>query len=148
VVLKAKSEFVSKMVPEDLIKKIVPDNEFLTQNTKDLKEMLEALPQDAFYTGVDEFEDDFNDILNEKVEEEKSCVDGRFRCNDCKFKTSSRRALRAHVRFVHESNFFVCKTCKTRTKTTGSGIACTEYHHIVANSPLLLKPWRSVAISC
>ena len=27
-------------------------------------------------------------------------------------------------------------------------IARTEFHHIVANSPLLLKPWRSVAISC
>ena len=29
-----------------------------------------------------------------------------------------------------------------------SGIACTEFLHIVENSPLLLKPWRSVAISC
>ena len=29
-----------------------------------------------------------------------------------------------------------------------SGIACTEFLHIVKNSPLLLKPWRSEAISC
>ena len=66
VVLKAKSELVSKMVPEDLIKRIIPDNEFLTQNTKDFKEMLEALPKNVLYTGVDEFQDDFNDILNKK----------------------------------------------------------------------------------
>ena len=120
VVQKAKSEFVRKIVPEDLIKKIVPDNEFLTQNTKDLKEMLEALPQDVLYTGPDEFEDDFNDILNEKVDKESPCAGGRFQCNDCKFKTLTQRALRAHNKFVHETSFFVCKSCRVRTKTTGA----------------------------
>ena len=30
----------------------------------------------------------------------------------------------------------------------GRGFARTEILHSVENSPLLLKPWRSVAISC
>ena len=44
---KAKEEYVKRVVPDDLIKKIVPDQEFMTQNTKDLEELLKSLPLDA-----------------------------------------------------------------------------------------------------
>ena len=71
IVDKAKEEYVKSVVPAELIKKIVPTEEFMTQNTKDLEEMLKALPVECLYTGEEEFQKDFNDILNEKVEEEE-----------------------------------------------------------------------------
>ena len=49
--------------------KIEPDTEFLTQNTKDLEERLKALPLETFYSSVEELNQDFSDILNEK-----SCI--------------------------------------------------------------------------
>ena len=117
LVEQVKEDLVRQIVPEDIIKKIVPDQEFLTMNTKDLEEMLKALPEEAFYAGKKEFQDDFDTILNEKVEIKTVEPGTRFRCNECKFKASSQRALRAHLKFVHETTFFKCKHCKMRTKT-------------------------------
>ena len=103
IVEKAKEEYVKKIVPENLILKIVPDTEFLTQNTKDLEEMLSALPTEALYTGIEEFQKDFNDILNEKTEDDDIKPRGRFQCDKCKFKAFSQRAMRTHVKFVTRS---------------------------------------------
>ena len=65
----AKANYVRKLVPDELIKRIVPDKEFLTQNTKDLEDMLKALPKETFYTEDVEFQKDFEDILNERVDD-------------------------------------------------------------------------------
>ena len=46
------------------IQKIIPDDEFLTKNTKDLELMLKALPKETFYSSEEEFKIDFEDILN------------------------------------------------------------------------------------
>ena len=43
----------------------------------------------------------------------------------CKYKTVSQRALRTHKKFVHDSTFYSCKTCKLKTKTVGG----MELHH-------------------
>ena len=119
-VTKAKEETVRSLIPEDYIKRIVPDVEFLTQNTTDLKEMLEGLPEGVVYTDEETFQQDFDEILNEKVEHEEANTLGRFRCDKCKFKVFSQRALRAHVKLVHDTTFFACKKCRARTKTTGA----------------------------
>ena len=51
---------------------IEPDTEFLTQNTKDLEEMLRLINKESLYPLCsDEFDVDFNEILNEKVDKEK-----------------------------------------------------------------------------
>ena len=119
-VTKAKEDTVRNIIPEEHIRKIVPNVEFLTQNTADLKEMLEGLPEGVRYTDEENFQQDFDEILNEKVEHEETNTLGRFRCDTCKFKVFSQRALRAHVKLVHDTTFFACKKCRTRTKTTGA----------------------------
>ena len=71
---------VSHMIFDDNMQKIVPDAKFLTKNTKDLVEMLKAIPKDSLNTGEDEFERDFNDILNEKVAEPLLGTDQDLKC--------------------------------------------------------------------
>ena len=111
---------VSHIIVEDNAQQIKPDAKFLTQNTKDLREMLRALPADTLNTGVDEFERDFNDILNERVTEpillEKThCL----KCPKCNFKASSNKVLNIHHAFVHDNSFHTCDICGARTKTVG-----------------------------
>ena len=114
----AKANYVRKLVPDELIKIIVPDKEFLTRNTKDLEDMLKALPKETFYTEDIEFQKDFKDILNEKVDD---CnTNDKFTCDQCKFKASSARCLNAHKRLVHDATFYVCKQCQRRTKTVSA----------------------------
>ena len=48
----------ASIVVEDSIRKIKPDTEFLTQNTKDLNVMLRNLPQEIFYVEEEDFQID------------------------------------------------------------------------------------------
>ena len=51
------------------VMKIVPDQDFLTQNTADLKTMLDAIPNESLEYEVDVFEKGFKEVLNsEKIE--------------------------------------------------------------------------------
>ena len=68
---------------------IEPDTEFLTQNTKDLEERLKALPLETFYSSVEELNQDFSDILNEKVALEEVGNNKSLPCASCKFRASS-----------------------------------------------------------
>jgi hypothetical protein len=78
---------------------IVPDKHFLTQKTRDLEVIQKALPKKTFYTKGIEFQKDFEDILNEKVD---YCnTNDKFTCNQCKFKARSARCLNSHKIFVH-----------------------------------------------
>ena len=94
IVDKAKEEYVKSVVPDDLIKKIVPDEEFMTQNTKDLEEMLKALPLNALYTGEEEFQKDFDDILNKDIEDEDVMPKGRFNVTN----TNTNLSLKDHCK--------------------------------------------------
>ena len=101
--------------------KIEPDVEFLTRNTKDLEIMLKALPLSEFYTAEEDFQKDFNDILNEnKEEEDDTSTSVNLKCPDCNFKASSRKVLKTHIKFVHDMTFHVCDVCGTKTKTVGA----------------------------
>ena len=62
------------IVVEDSVRKIKPDTEFLTQNTKDLNEMLRNLPKEAFYGEEEDFQKDFDEILNEKPVEKEDAT--------------------------------------------------------------------------
>ena len=108
------------MIDEDNIQKIVPDNKFLTRNTKDLEEILRAIPKGLLNTGEEEFEKDFNDILNEKVSEPLLSRIQDFKCPECNFKATSTRVVNAHHNFVHDISFYTCDDCGTGTKTVGA----------------------------
>ena len=100
--------------------KIIPDQEFLTQNTADLKARLEAIPKDTLIYQEDIFEKDFKEVLNSvdidnKMEDYKDIHS--YNCDDCKFRSSSPRCLKAHIKFVHDPNFYKCDFCPVKTKT-------------------------------
>ena len=57
---------VNGMVVEDTSHKIIPDDEFLTKNTKDLEEMLSQILKESLYTGEEEFYEDVQEVLNKK----------------------------------------------------------------------------------
>ena len=113
----AKADHVKSLIPTALTQRIIPDKEFLTQNTKDLEAMLREIPIEALYTGLEEFNNDFKDILNEKHDEVGLETSNKFHCDQCKFKAKSRRAMRVHNKFVHDTSFYSCNTCQSRSKT-------------------------------
>ena len=108
---------VCNAIGHDVVQKIEPDQRFITQNTKDLEEMLKSIPKDALNTGDDEFQEDFNTILNEKKNEDMFGPEERVPCMDCNFRASSKHVLRTHFMFVHDTSFHTCQDCGRRTKT-------------------------------
>ena len=107
------------------IKKIVPDQEFLTSNTSDLKAMLGAIPLEALIYEENVFEKDFMTILNCEKKEEESDAMASYNCEKCKFRASSKRCPKAHNAFVHDEKFYKCENCPMRTKTESA-----LYYHI------------------
>ena len=108
------------IVVEDSVRKIKPDMEFLTQNTKDLNEMLKNLPKEAFYGEEEDFQKDFDEILNEKPVEKEDARKTSLKCVECNFKGSSKRVLRVHNKFVHDLEFHSCTICASKTRSVGA----------------------------
>ena len=96
---------------------IVPDQDFLTQNTADLKAMLEGIPKEALPYEEDVFEKDFKLVLNSEEKEENSDIMLSYNCNKCKFRAGSKRCLQAHNTFVHSDKFYKCENCPMKTRT-------------------------------
>ena len=109
---------VNGTVVEDTSHKIIPDDEFLTKNTKDLEEMLSQIPKESLYTEEEEFYEDVQEVLNKKEDNLVSKTPGKFLCQDCKFKAGSNKAMGIHIMFLHDMNFHTCNICSMRTKTT------------------------------
>ena len=107
-------------VIEDSIKKITPDQDFLTQNTKYLGQMLKNVPLESLYIGPDEYQKDVEEILNEKVELSRYRAGEKFKCDKCRFKAACKKALYIHNKFVHDLNFHICDICSIKTKTTAA----------------------------
>ena len=97
--------------------KIVPDPNFITQNTADLKAQLEAIPKEALEFEEDVFENDFKLVLNSVKEESCRGNPNRYNCTKCNFRASSKRCLNAHNTFVHENKFYTCEYCPIKTRT-------------------------------
>ena len=97
--------------------KILPDQDFLTKNTADLKAMLEAIPESSLTFEEDTFEKDFKLVLN-SVKEEGPCDNMiTFQCDQCSFRGGSGRCLNAHITFVHSAKFYKCEYCPIKTRT-------------------------------
>ena len=65
--------------------RIVPDQNFITQNTADLKAWLDAIPKEALEYGEDVFEKDFKLVLSSEKEEESPSNLNIYNCDLCKF---------------------------------------------------------------
>ena len=116
--------FESCDIPNELLK-IVPDKDFLTMNTADLKASLDAIYKEAIPYEQDVFEKDFKLILNSENNDEESDNMKSFNCDYCKVRASSKRCLKAHVTFSHESKFYQCESCPIKTRTE-----LALYYHI------------------
>ena len=108
---------ICNAIVHEVVQKIEPDQGFITQNTKDLLEMLKSIPKDALNTGKDEFQEDFNTILNENKNEDIFGSEEKVSCTDCNFRAASKHVLRTHFMFVHDTSFHTCQDCGRRTKT-------------------------------
>ena len=109
--VKVQEEFISPAV------KILPDHDFLTKNTADLKAMLESIPKEALFYEEDVFEKDFKLVLNSVKEEQKSDDMTSYCCEECNFRATSKRCLSAHNTFVHGYKFYKCEVCPMKTRT-------------------------------
>ena len=95
--------------------KIYPDQDFLTKNTADLKSMLESIPSELLWFDENVFEKDIKTVLNSvKTEPEPDNVK-RYECEQCNFRGTSKKCLKAHITFVHNTKFYICPLCPLKT---------------------------------
>ena len=105
-------------LPQDSSKsEIVPDQNFITQNTADLKALLDSIPEEALNYDEEVFEKDFKEVLNSADVEYDQGDMNSLNCDECKFRATTKRCLKAHVTFVHGTNFFQCQHCQMKTRT-------------------------------
>ena len=69
---------VSNTISHEVVQKIEPD-----RNTKDLEEMLKSIPKHALNTEEDEFQEDFDTILNKNKKELGWGSDCKAQCTEC-----------------------------------------------------------------
>ena len=96
--------------------KIIPDQDFFTNNTAELKELIEAIPNVALCYEENVFEKDFKLVLNFVKEGQKNYRIS-YCCEECNFRASSQRGLKAHITFTHGSKFCRCEECPMKTET-------------------------------
>ena len=78
------------------VTKIIPDTDFITKNTADLKTMLETIPEEDLNFEEDTFEKDFKIVLNSyKGQEEQVKNMTSLNCDQCGFRAASNRCLGA-----------------------------------------------------
>ena len=71
---------VNNAVITDNIKIIEPDEEFISQNTQDLEIILKTVPNCLIYNKEDEFQKDFDEVINKRVFGESS--PGPLKCQN------------------------------------------------------------------
>ena len=100
---------------------ILPEDDWMTMNTIDLKKMLESIPIELLNMDEEEeiLQNDYLEILNkcETTKETQNMNPEKNKCEKCKFKTTSSRNLRMHVNLVHDPKFFNCDQCDIKAKT-------------------------------
>jgi hypothetical protein len=106
---------------------IAPQKEWVTNNTADLTEMLEAIPKEVLNKDIElveiESRQNLLEILNDKEESPK--IENQVKlqhnkCTECNFKTGSETNLRLHKKQVHELTLFKCDECGVNTRTINS----------------------------
>ena len=75
--------------------------------------MLNYIPIELLSVNEDkQFQDDYLDILNKVEDKDKTAYSEHdLKCEKCKFKTTSKRNLRVHMKLVHDLKFFSCDIC-------------------------------------
>ena len=103
---------------------IFPDVSFMTQNTADLKILLDSIQQEQLPYEPDVFEKDFLEILNSTPKEDVQDDMKSYKCDKCNFRSTTRRCLEAHIMFVHSEQIFSCNICPIKTRTQSA----LQYH--------------------
>ena len=122
---------------------ILPDPTFMTQNTADLKAMLESLNEKCISNEKDVFNLDFNEVLNSAPKEESPNNMKSFQCNQCNFRGATARCLNAHKIFLHDSKSFKCNICKITTRTEQAMF----YHMNMKHSEVYLQMRKTASDS-
>ena len=73
-------ELIQEVIHQEKKAEVIPDENFLTQNTADLKALLESIPQEILNYDEDVFEKDFKEILNSTQEEYDKSDMSSFKC--------------------------------------------------------------------
>ena len=98
---------------------ITPSDDWAMTTTKDMREILNNIEIQGLLINEDkQFQDDYLGILNKVDDKDKTtCSEHDVKCEKCKFKTTSKRNLRVHMKLVHDFKFFSCNICGTKAKT-------------------------------
>ena len=110
--------------------KIPPYQDFLTKNTADLNSMLETIPENLLYIEEDVFEKDFKQVLHSVEYEPDLNTMKSYQCDECNFRGTSKKCLKAYVTFVHNQKFYKCPLCDLKTRTE----ATLNYHTVKKHS--------------
>ena len=98
---------------------ITPSDDWAMTTTKDMREILNNIEIQGLLINEDkQFQDDYLGILNKVDDKDKTtCSEHDVKCEKCKFKTTSKRNLRVHIKLVHDLKFFSCDICGIKAKT-------------------------------
>ena len=98
---------------------ITPSDDWAMTTTKDMREILNNIEIQGLLINEDkQFQDDYLGILNKVDDKDKTtCSEHDVKCEKCKFKTTSKRNLRVHMKLVHDFKFFNSNICGTKAKT-------------------------------
>ena len=122
---------------------ILPDPTFMTQNTADLKAMLESLNKKGIPNEQEVFNLDFKEVLDSTPKEESPNNMKSFQCNQCNFRGATARCLNAHTIFLHDSKSFKCNICKITTRTEQAMF----YHMNMKHSEVYLQMRKTASDS-
>ena len=93
---------------------IKPDEDWMTKNTADLTEMLDLIPKESL------------EIIEIVKEEPQNMFDSQdtmkstleeLKCEECDFKSESKRSIRMHKSKLHEPPLLSCTECNIKVKS-------------------------------
>ena len=100
---------------------IKPDVDWMTKNTADLTEMLDSIPKESLEIieiVKEESENmfDFQDTDSKQADIKKSTLE-ELKCDECDFKSESKRSIRMHKAKLHEPSILSCTECNIKLKS-------------------------------
>ena len=100
---------------------IEPDEDWMTKNTADLTEMLDLVPKESLEKIEIVKEEpqnmfDFQDTQSKHDYIKKSTLE-ELNCDECDFKSESKRSIRMHKSKLHEPSLLSCTECNIKVKS-------------------------------
>ena len=114
---------------------VIPTPALRTQNTADLKVMLDNIKKEADPHNKEVLEMDFKKVLDSVPEEDPKDKIKKFKCENCDFKGASARCLNTNKMFIHEDMKHKCDICNMKTRT----VQALQYHRRKKHNEQLLE---------